>query len=77
MKTVVVLGIVAFACQPASAITCEQVRHYVEAYGAAAVLAFAKKAGATPQQIRDGRACLRRVDRQQEVGAEARDIVAR
>lgn len=61
MKTFVTLGLFAIACQPAAAVTCDQVRHYVEAYGAMAVLAYAKKSGATPQQIREGRACLRRI----------------
>ena len=46
--------------QPAAAITCKEVRSYVATYGASAVLIYAKKIGATPAQIREGRACLRR-----------------
>jgi hypothetical protein len=74
MRTFAALGLVAFACQPAAAITCEQVRHYVETYGAASVLAYARKAGATPQQIRAGRACLRRIVEREEARTEARQF---
>jgi hypothetical protein len=40
--------------------SCEDVRSYVQMYGASVVRAYAKSVGATPQQIREGRACLDR-----------------
>jgi hypothetical protein len=75
MKTIVALGFVALACQPATAITCEEVRHYVETYGAAMVLTYAKKVGATPQQIREGRACLRYTAKREQARTGARDEI--
>lgn len=60
MRLLAILGFVCLAIQPAAAITCEEVRTYVQTYGASAVLIYAKKIGATPAQIREGRACLRR-----------------
>jgi hypothetical protein len=74
MRTFAALGVIAFACQPAAAVTCEQVRQYVETYGAAVVLAYAKKVGATPQQIREGRSCLRRVVKREAAQTEAREV---
>jgi hypothetical protein len=74
MRTLVAFGIATLACKPAAAITCEQVRHYVETYGAAVVLAYARKAGATPRQIREGRACLRRVVKREEAQSDAREM---
>ena len=55
--------ILVFACllsRPAVAISCDEVRGYVRTYGASAVLSYVKRIGATPQQIREGRACMRR-----------------
>jgi hypothetical protein len=73
MRSFAALAVVGLACQPAAAITCEQVRHYVDTYGASVVLAYAKKVGATPQQIREGRACLRRVVKREEARNDARE----
>jgi hypothetical protein len=60
MKFLVILGFACMLCQPASALSCEEVRGYVQTYGAAAVLAYGKSIGASPQQIRAGRSCLHR-----------------
>jgi hypothetical protein len=59
IKLFAVLGFACLACQPAAALSCDEVRTYVQTYGASVVLIYAKKNGATPQQIREGRACLR------------------
>lgn len=60
MKVFVIVGLVCLVSRPAAALTCDEVRSYVQMYGASAVLAYAKNAGATPQQIRRGKACLAR-----------------
>jgi hypothetical protein len=59
MRLFAILGFACLACQPAAAISCDEVRTYVQTYGASVVLAYVKRIGATPQQIREGRACLR------------------
>jgi hypothetical protein len=63
--------------QPAVSLNCEDVRYYVETYGAAATLAYAKRMGATPEQIRDGRACLRRASRSEGRPNRTREVVTR
>jgi hypothetical protein len=59
MKCLAIAGLLLLACRPAAAITCDDVRTYVKTYGVVAVLAYVKRIGATPAQIREGRACLR------------------
>ena len=58
MRVFVILGLVCLLSRPASAMTCEEVRGFVQTYGVSLVLAYAKSTGATPQEIRRGRACL-------------------
>lgn len=60
MRCLAVLGFVCLVAEPAAAMSCDQVRYYVDTYGASAVIAYAKKIGASSSQIREGRACLRR-----------------
>jgi hypothetical protein len=60
MRFLAILGFACLLCQPAAALSCEEVRGYVQTYGAAAVLAYGKRLGMSPQQIRAGRACLYR-----------------
>ena len=58
-----ILAVVSLAClftHPAAAITCEQVRGYVQAYGMQAVMAYVKSAGISAEEVQRGRACLRR-----------------
>ena len=59
-RVFVIVGLVCLLSRPAAAISCEEVRGFVEKYGASLVLAYAKSTGATPQEIRRGRACLDR-----------------
>jgi hypothetical protein len=60
MRIFAILGFILVMSQSAAAITCEEVRNYVQTYGASAVLIYVKSIGATPEQIAQGRACLRR-----------------
>jgi hypothetical protein len=60
MKLLAVVGLVSLLSQPAGAITCEQVRGYVQTYGIAAVMDYVKKAGISEEEVQRGRACLRR-----------------
>lgn len=60
MRAILIVGLVSLSSWPAGALTCDEVRGYVQIYGASAVLAYAKNAGATPEQIRRGKACLAR-----------------
>jgi hypothetical protein len=59
MRVLAILGFISVLSQPAAALTCEQVRGYVETYGMSAVIVYVKSIGATPEQIAQGRACLR------------------
>jgi hypothetical protein len=61
MRAFVIFGLVCLVClssRPAAAMTCEEVRGFVQTYGVSLVLAYAKSTGATPLEIRRGRACL-------------------
>jgi hypothetical protein len=57
------LVVMSFAClfaNPAAAITCEQVRGYVQTYGLKAVMDYVKNNGIPAEEVARGRACLRR-----------------
>lgn len=60
MRVLAILGFISVLSQPAAALTCEEVRGYVQTYGASAVMVYVKSIGATSEQIARGRACLRR-----------------
>jgi len=60
MKVVAVASLVCLLSHPAGAITCEQVRGYVQTYGITAVMAYVKNAGISAEEVERGRACLRR-----------------
>ncbi len=77
MRVVALAGLVCLLSQSASAFTCEDVRYYVETYGSAATLAYAKKMGATAEQIRAGRACLRQVSRNEARPRRTREVFER
>lgn len=77
MKAFALAVLVCVMSQSAMAFTCKDVRYYVETYGAAATLAYAKKMGATADQIRDGRACLRRASRSFARTSRFREVVER
>lgn len=77
MKAFALAGLVCMLSQPASAITCEDVRYYVETYGTAATLAYAKKMGVTAEQIRDARICLRQASRSERRSFRGREVFER
>lgn len=60
MKAFVILGLLCLLSRPAGAMSCDEVRSYVQMYGASAVLAYAQRVGVTSEEIRQGRACLGR-----------------
>jgi recombinational DNA repair protein RecR len=65
MKVLATITMLCVLSQPATAVTCDQVRSYVGTYGVAAALSYAKKIGATAEQIRDARSCLLRASKDQ------------
>jgi hypothetical protein len=77
MKAFAIFGMVCMLSQPATAVTCDQVRSYVGTYGVAAALSYAKKIGATAEQIRDARSCLLRASKDQPRTGKAREVFAR
>ncbi len=60
MKVFAAMSLMCLLGQPASAITCEQVRGYVQTYGLSAVMAYVRSAGISAEEVERGRACLRR-----------------
>jgi len=56
----VAIIILLFATHAHSQYSCEQVRSYVKSVGPSAATAAARSAGATSQQMRTARRCMRR-----------------
>lgn len=68
MRVFAVVSLVCLLGQPAAAITCEQVRGYIQTYGITAVMAYVRSAGISAEDVQRGRACLRRDRHRRQLG---------